>query len=179
MKIRLVVTLVGLAIGFTAPAFAQQKDAPDPALVKAAAHSCQVYDDVYNNNDPEALANLFTEDAVLVTDSGIFHGRDEILKYQTAIFKDCHFSDHKGVADLASVRPIKNEWKAVLGHWNMEPEAFIPRRSCSANVRILVSDCLDGRDRQRRNADLEHHSGPGACSDEIDLKTSHYRYGWQ
>jgi uncharacterized protein (TIGR02246 family) len=75
----------------------RQTNTPDPALVKAAAHSCQVYDDVYNNNDPEALTNLFTEDAVLVTDSGIFHGRDKILKYQTDCFKDCHFSDHKGV----------------------------------------------------------------------------------
>src|SRR5262249_7612862 len=68
---------------------------PDPALVKAAAYSCQVFDDMYNNNDPEALANLFTEDAVLVTDNGIFHGRAEILEYQIDIFKDCHFSDHK------------------------------------------------------------------------------------
>ena len=48
MKIRFALALAGLAIGFTVPAFAQQKDAPDPALVKAAAHSCQVYDDVYN-----------------------------------------------------------------------------------------------------------------------------------
>ena len=32
MKIRLVVALVGLAIGFVAPAFAQQKDAADPQI---------------------------------------------------------------------------------------------------------------------------------------------------
>lgn len=38
---------------------------PDPALVKAAAYSCQVYDDVYDKNDPEALADLFTEDVLL------------------------------------------------------------------------------------------------------------------
>jgi hypothetical protein len=56
-------------------------------LVKAAAHSCQVYDEVYNNNDPEALGKLFTEDATLVTDTGILHGRDAILKYQTEAFK--------------------------------------------------------------------------------------------
>jgi (S)-2-hydroxy-acid oxidase len=42
MKIPSLIALAGLAIGFTVPAFAQQKDAPDPALVKAAAHSCQV-----------------------------------------------------------------------------------------------------------------------------------------
>jgi hypothetical protein len=48
-----------------------ETNAPDPALVKAAAHSSQVFDEVYNN-DPEALANLFTEKAVLGTDKGIF-----------------------------------------------------------------------------------------------------------
>jgi ketosteroid isomerase-like protein len=83
-----------------------ETNAPDPALVKAAAHSCQLFDEVYNNNDPEALANLFTEDAVLVTDQGIFHGRAEILEFEISIFKDCHFSDHKGGADLASIHPI-------------------------------------------------------------------------
>ena len=51
-----------------------ETNAPDPALVKAVAHSNRVFDGEYNSNDPEALANLFTEDAVLVTDKGIFHG---------------------------------------------------------------------------------------------------------
>jgi len=59
-----------------------ETNAPDPALVKAVAHSNQVFDEVYNCNDPEALANLFTEDAVLVTDKGIFHGRAEILEFE-------------------------------------------------------------------------------------------------
>jgi hypothetical protein len=39
---------------------------PDPELMKAALHSCQVFDDTYNNNDPQALTQLFTEDATLV-----------------------------------------------------------------------------------------------------------------
>ena len=34
MKIRLVVALVGLAIGFTVPAFARQKDTLDPKIVQ-------------------------------------------------------------------------------------------------------------------------------------------------
>ena len=122
MKIHSAVALVGLAVSFALPTFAQQTNTPDPALVKAAAYSCQVFDDVYNNNDPQALANLFTEDAVLVTDSGILHSRDEILKYQTAVFKDCHFSDHKGVADLASIHPIGTDGKQfwATGTWSQK-----------------------------------------------------------
>ena len=61
MKIRLLLGLAGLAIGFALPSFAQQKDAVDPELMKAALYSCQVFDNAFNNNDPEALANLFTE----------------------------------------------------------------------------------------------------------------------
>jgi ketosteroid isomerase-like protein len=77
---------------------------------------------VYNNNDPEALANLFTEDAALVTDSGIFHGPAEILEYQIAVFKDCHFSYHKGVADLASIHPIGTDGKQfwAAGTWSQK-----------------------------------------------------------
>ena len=37
MKIRLVVALVGLAIGFTAPAFAQHKDTVDPQIIRQYA----------------------------------------------------------------------------------------------------------------------------------------------
>jgi len=73
----------------------------DSELVKAATHSCQVYDDAYN--DPQALAKLFTEDATLVTDTGIPSGRDAILIYQTEAFKIVKFSNHKGKADLDSI----------------------------------------------------------------------------
>jgi len=59
-----------------------ETNAPDPALVKAVAHSNQIFDEAYNNNDPKAVANLFTEDAVLVTNKGIFHGRAEILEFE-------------------------------------------------------------------------------------------------
>jgi uncharacterized protein (TIGR02246 family) len=40
-----------------------------------------------DNNDAAAVASLFTEDAVLVTDSGPVYGRDAIEKYYTAVFK--------------------------------------------------------------------------------------------
>jgi ketosteroid isomerase-like protein len=99
-----------------------ETNAPDPALVKAVAHSNRVFDEVYNSNDPEALANLFTEDAVLVTDKGIFHGLANILEYQIAIFKDCHFSDHKSETDLASIHPIGTDGKQfwAAGSWSQK-----------------------------------------------------------
>ena len=67
MKIRLVVALVGLAISFGLPTFAQQKDTADPELTEQLKALSKKTDDAYNNNDPAAVAALFTEDAVLVT----------------------------------------------------------------------------------------------------------------
>jgi len=92
----------------------------DSELVNATTHSCQVYDDAYNNNDPQALAKLFTEDATLVTDTGILHGRDAILKYQTEAFKIIKFSNHKGMADPDSIRPLGTDGKEFLaaGSWS-------------------------------------------------------------
>jgi ketosteroid isomerase-like protein len=118
MKTRLLFSLVGVAIGFVLPIFAQQKDAVDPELMKAALHSCEVFDDAFNNNDPEVLANLFTEDATLVTDSGVLHGRDDILKYHRGVFKVVHFSNHKNVP--TSAYPIGADGKQfwATGSWN-------------------------------------------------------------
>jgi len=115
---RLLLTLAGLATGFALPTFAQQKDVVDPELMKAVLHSCQVFDNAFNNNDPEALANLFTEDATFVTDSGVLHGRDDILKYQIGVFKVVHFSSHKNVP--ISAYPIGTDGKQfwATGSWS-------------------------------------------------------------
>ena len=118
MKIRLLLALAGLAIGFALPSFAQQKEAVDPELMKAALYSCQVFDNAFNNNDPEALANLFTEDATFVTDTGVLHGRDDILQYQIGVFKVVHFSNHKNVP--ISSYPIGTDGKQfwATGSWS-------------------------------------------------------------
>jgi uncharacterized protein (TIGR02246 family) len=118
MKMHLLLTLAGLVIGFALPTFAQKNDAVDPELMKAVLHSCQVFDNAFNNNDPEALANLFTEDATLVTDSGVLHGRDDILKYQIGVFKVVHFGSHKNVP--ISAYPIGTDGKQfwATGSWS-------------------------------------------------------------
>ena len=67
MKIRLALALVGLAISFAVPAFAQQKDTAasqiDEQIVKK-------FDEAFNNGDAAAVAALYTEDAVQVTPQG-------------------------------------------------------------------------------------------------------------
>jgi hypothetical protein len=65
MKIRFLLALVGLAIGFAAPALAQLKDTVDPKTAQEIRALAMKYDAAFNNNDAAAVAALYTEDAVL------------------------------------------------------------------------------------------------------------------
>jgi hypothetical protein len=65
MKIRLLLTLAGLAIWFTVPTFAQQQSAVDPE-VRQQIEALVKGDEAYNKHDAAALAAGYTEDAVFV-----------------------------------------------------------------------------------------------------------------
>jgi type II secretory pathway pseudopilin PulG len=95
MKIRLVVALIGLTISFAVPAFAQQKDTVDTQIIEQLAALDQEYDEAFNNGDAVAMAATFTEDAVLVNDTGPVYGREAIGKYYADLFKRVHFSDQE------------------------------------------------------------------------------------
>jgi len=87
MKIRLLGALVGLVISFALPIFAQQKETVDPQIIEQLNAQSKKYDEAFNNGDAAAVAALFTEDAVLVTDTGPIYGREAIEKYQADVFK--------------------------------------------------------------------------------------------
>ena len=94
MKTPLVVALVGLAISFAVPAFAQQTNTPDPQLRQKLLELAKKFEEAWNNNDASTLAALFTEDAVLVTDLGAIYGRETIKTYYTNLFQNVHFSNN-------------------------------------------------------------------------------------
>ena len=95
MKLCLVVTLVGLAINFALPTFAQEKE-PTPSEQDRQQLDAMVkkFDEAWNNNDAAALTALYAEDAVIVTDTGPIYGRDAIEKHFADLFKQVHFSNH-------------------------------------------------------------------------------------
>jgi ketosteroid isomerase-like protein len=97
MKNRSLLALVGLTISFALPTFAQQKDTPDPKIRQLIDAHQKIYDEAINTGDAAALANkMFTEDAVLVTDSGPIYGRAAIEKHYAEVFKQVHFSNFSG-----------------------------------------------------------------------------------
>ena len=102
MNIRLLGALIGLAIGFALPTFAQQKYTSDPQLRQAVDVLTRKTDEAYNNGDAAAMAALYTEDAVLVTDAGPIYGREAIEKHYANLFQKIHFINHISQADQSS-----------------------------------------------------------------------------
>jgi ketosteroid isomerase-like protein len=113
MKIRLLLTLAGFAIGFVLPTFAQQKDTADariaqqrdlvgdPKALDEFGSLATQQSEAFTNKDAAAVAALFTEDAVLVAPDGMFSGRQAIEKRYEGTFqrwpltlfndlRDCH-----------------------------------------------------------------------------------------
>jgi ketosteroid isomerase-like protein len=94
MKIRLLIALASLAISFALPALAQQTNTPDQQLRQQLLALAKKFEDAWNNNDAVALAALFTEDAVLVEQSGAVNGREAIEKHYADLFQNVHFSNN-------------------------------------------------------------------------------------
>ena len=98
----------------------KQKDTVDPQIIEQLNVLSKKFDDAFNNNDAVALAACFTEDAVLVTDTGPFYGREAIEKYQAEHFQEEHHSNHVGKRDQYSPHVIgaagNEEWET--GEWS-------------------------------------------------------------
>ena len=65
MKTRLLGALVGLAISFALPTFAQEKETVDPQIIEQVNALFKKVDEAFNNNDAAAYAALRTEDTFL------------------------------------------------------------------------------------------------------------------
>jgi ketosteroid isomerase-like protein len=129
MKIRLVVALVGLAIGLTVPTLAQQKDTVDPQIIEQFAALGKKYAEAVNSNDAAAVAALYTEDAVVVTETGTIYGREAIEKRWADLFKQVHFSNHMAKQDTPHMIGTagnemwgNGEWSATIQGKNWGPK---------------------------------------------------------
>ncbi|MBW0000286.1 MAG: SgcJ/EcaC family oxidoreductase [Verrucomicrobia bacterium] len=120
MKIRLLGALVGLAINFAVPTFAQEKETVDPQTAQQIRALSIKYDEAFNNNDAAALAALYMEDAVEVTDTGPIYGREAIEKHFADVFKQVHVTNHLGEGDQYSphiIGPGNEIW--ANGEWSL------------------------------------------------------------
>ena len=127
MKTRLLGALVGFAISFALPTFAQQTNTSDQQLREQLVPLGKKDVEAWNNNDAAALAALYTEDAIKVTPQGPIHGRQAIEKWLAQVFKNWHPKNY--IDKIDSLRIIgtadniaaNGEWSQTLQGKNGEP----------------------------------------------------------
>jgi ketosteroid isomerase-like protein len=111
---------VGLDTSIAVPTVAQQKDRLDPQILEQLAALSEKIHEAFNNGDAAALALTFTEDAVLVTDTGPVYGQEAIEKYYLDLFKQVHFSNQTANLDQYSPHIIGAAGNEVwsTGQWS-------------------------------------------------------------
>ena len=88
MKFRLLLTLAGLAIGFSAQARAQEQNTVDPQVRQQIEALNQKFDEAFNQNDAEAVADLFTAGAIEAgPDEAAASGQQEIEDRYKVLFE--------------------------------------------------------------------------------------------
>ena len=145
MKIRSAVALIGLAISFALPTFGQQNNAPDSQIVQQLHAIGKKSDEAFLKGDAAALAALYTEDAVEVTDSGTLYGREAIEKHYADLFQKEHFSNYLVKADQYSPHMIgttdkawsNGEWSVTLQGKTGDP---IPLRGYWSEIYVREGD---------------------------------------
>jgi ketosteroid isomerase-like protein len=115
---RLLLTVAGIVAGFALPAMAQQTNTVDPQTTQKLHVISKAYDEAVSNNDAAAIAALFTEDAVFVSDRGPIHGRAAIEQWYTGVFQVWHPQNHIGTPDGNSSRGTNDSEEWETGAWS-------------------------------------------------------------
>ena len=151
MKIRPVVTLVGLAISFALPTFAQEKEEVNPFPFRTIAASPQLvqqleainlkFDEAFNKHDATAVGALYIANAVQVSAVGTFSGREAIEKYFTDWFERFNPSDR--VTKMSYVYALAGDLCAIGGYsltWGRQSRAGSFSGGYLVNVYTRVGD---------------------------------------
>jgi ketosteroid isomerase-like protein len=146
MKIHFLLAIVGLAIEFAPPTYAQQAGKPDPQLRQMIDAFAKKHAEAVNNNDDDAVAAFYTEDAVFVTSDGPKYGREAIQKFYAALFRQFHFSNYSSKADQYSPHLIGTGGNETLeiGEWSCTIEGHdgppIQLKGYYSSIDIRVGD---------------------------------------
>jgi uncharacterized protein (TIGR02246 family) len=119
MKNRSLISLVGLAMSFALPTFAQERETVDPQLIQKLYDTLsKEWNDARNNHDASAIAALYTENAVDVIDSGPLYGRQAIEKFYADNSKGWQPKNHTSTIDPHSVRMLGPDNLTCSGEWS-------------------------------------------------------------
>jgi uncharacterized protein (TIGR02246 family) len=113
MKMTLLLTLAVFAIGFCAPALAQEQNTVDPEVRQQIEAAITKYQEAFNKHNAAAVAALFTQDAVQMLDwgeGGTFFGQQTIEKHYAVDFAS---SPPELVEKLTKVYAIGDKISAI------------------------------------------------------------------
>src|ERR1700733_5167914 len=153
MKIALVPAVVGLAISFAFPTFAQQTSTPDPQLREKLAAAIKKHTDALDKNDAAAVAANFTENGILVTPDGPIFGRDSIEKYYVGVFKQVQLSENLAPVYDDSPHIIGTAGNQMWATGKYSVDCQRPELRSGHSQGLLVSDS-SGRRLEDPDADL-------------------------
>ena len=144
MKTRLLLAVAGLAIGSALPTFAQQTNTPDPQLREQLLALIKKFDDAMSNNDAAARGELYTEDAIEVTNEGPIHGREAIQKHYADLFQKVHFINQVSTLDQDSPHIIGTTGNEVWenGAWSatIQPKGGDPVQIKGYHASVAVRE---------------------------------------
>ena len=114
IKVRSLLTLAGLAIGFAVPAFAQEQNTVDPEVRQQIEALIAKQDEAFNKNDAAGCTADYTQDATEVwaweTAGGAATGQQAIEKRAAAMLAS---NPAKLVRKLIQVYPVGDEICAI------------------------------------------------------------------
>jgi ketosteroid isomerase-like protein len=99
----------------------EQTNPPDPQLRQQFGAKSKRFNDACTNRDAAAAAAFFTEDAVLVTDTGAVYGRKAIEKSFAALFQKWRVSNYARKCDQYSPHIVVTDRKQMwaTGAWSV------------------------------------------------------------
>ncbi len=138
IKFRLLLSIAGLVVGFGNPTRAQEKNAVDPQVRQEVEALNLKYDEAFNQNDAEAVAALFTADAVETGPEEAASGQQEIEDRYKILFEshpDSHATKLDQVYAIGSRVCAISEWSVMQKKHASQPMLLKEGYVVTINVR--------------------------------------------
>jgi uncharacterized protein (TIGR02246 family) len=144
MKMRLLLTLAGFAIGFVLPALAQEQNTVDPEVRQQIEAVHMKFVEAQNKGDAAAIAALFTQDAIQVwyglSEGGLASGQQAIEKRYRETFAAPSPLDSK----IVQIYPIGNDICAITEYkimtWKGHAVTIFGRDADTWKIRMAYSN---------------------------------------
>ena len=144
MKMRLLVTVAGFAIGFVLPVLAQEQNMVDPEVRQQIEAVLKMREEAINKNDAAAVAALYTQDAASIrsweSEGGLASGQQAIEKRYRETFAAPSPLDSK----IVQIYPIGNDICAITEYkimtWKGHAVTIYGREADTWKIRMAYAN---------------------------------------